>query len=87
MATSPDQENLLREIRDASLESGWTVEYWIPQLFREVSSGFASDASLKVLGEWINSGDSAVIESAARLVSGAPPGFVFKHVEFVGEST
>ena len=83
LATSPDQENLLREIRDASLESGWTVEYWIPQLFREVSSGFASDASLKVLGEWINSGDSAVIESAARLVSGAPPGFVFKHVEFV----
>ena len=83
LATSPDQENLLREIRDASLKPGWDVERWIPQLFREVSSNFESGASLKVLDEWINSGDPAMIESAARLVSGAPPGFVFKHVEFV----
>ena len=83
LATSPDQENLLREIRDASLESVWAVERWTPQLFREVSSGFESAASLKVLDEWINSGDPAMIESAAHLVSGAPPGFVFKHVDFV----
>ena len=83
LATSPDQENLLREVRDASLETGWTVRYWIPQLFREVSSGFGSDASLKVLDEWINSGDPDMIESAARLVSSAPPGFVFEHVDFV----
>ena len=83
LATSPDQENLLREIRDASLESGWTVGHWVPQLFREVSSGFGSDASLKVLDEWINSSDPAMIESAARLVSSAPPGFVFEHVDFV----
>ena len=83
LATSPDKENLLREIRDASLKPGWAVERWIPQLFREVSSGFASDASLKVLGEWINSGDPAMIEPAARLVSSASPGFVFEHVDFV----
>ena len=83
LATSPEQENLLREIRDASLKPGWAVERSIPQLFREVSSGFKSAASLKVLNEWINSGDPAMIESAARLVSGAPPGFVFKHVDFV----
>ena len=83
LSTSPDQENLLREIRDASLGPGWAVEHWIPQLFREVSSSFDSVASLKVLNEWINSGDPAMIESAARLVSGAPPGFVFKHVDFV----
>ncbi len=83
LSTSPDQETLLREIRDASLETGWAVERWIPQLFREVSSDFESTASLKVLDEWINSEDPALIESAARLVSGAPPGFVFKHVDFV----
>ena len=83
LATGPDQESPLREIRDASLKPGWTVEYWIPQLFREVSSNFESGASLKVLDEWINSGDPAMIESAARLVSGAPPGFVFKRVAFV----
>ena len=83
LATSPDQENLLREIRDTSLKPGWAAEYWIPQLFREVSSNFESGASLKVLNEWVNSGDHAMIESAARLVSGAPPGFVFKHIDFV----
>ena len=83
LVTSPDQEDLLREIRDASLKPGWAVERSIPQLFREVSSGFESVVSLKVLNEWINSGDPAMIESAAHLVSGAPAGFVFKHVDFV----
>ena len=83
LSTSPDQENLLRDIRDASLGSGWAVEQEIPQLFREVSSNFESATSLNVLNEWIDSGDPAMIESAARLVSGAPPGFVFKHVDFV----
>ena len=83
LSASPDQENLLREIRDASLGSGWAVKHWIPQLFREVSSNFQSVAGLNVLNEWINSGDPAMIASAARLVSGAPPGFVFNHVDFV----
>ena len=83
LATSPDQENILREIRDTSLEPGGAVEYWIPQLFREVSSGFKSSASLKVLEEWINSGSAERIKSAARLVSGAQVAFVFKHVGFV----
>ena len=36
-----------------------------------------------MLDEWINSGDPALISSAAGLVSGAPPGFIFKHVDFV----
>ena len=83
LSTSPDQESLLREIRDASLESGWAVESWIPQLFREVSSGFESAASLKVLDEWINSGSADGIKSAAHLLEGVPPAFVFKHIEFV----
>ena len=83
LATGPHQESLLRAIRDSSLESGRAVEHWIPKLFREVSSGLETTASLKVLAEWINSGDPARIESAARLASGAPPGFVFKHVDFV----
>ncbi len=83
LATSPYQEDILREIRDASLEPGWHVEYWIPHLLREVSSDFESAASLKVLGEWIDSGNAGKIESAARLVSGAQPSFVYNHVEFV----
>ena len=82
LATSPDQERMLRDIRDASLEHGRSVGYWIPQLFREVSSGFESATSLKVLNEWINSRSADRIKSAAHLLSGAGRGFVFKHVEF-----
>ncbi len=82
LAASPDHETILREIRDTSLESGSSVEYWISQLFREVSLDFESAVSLKVLDEWINSGDAAKIQSAAYLVSHAQPEFVFKNVEF-----
>ena len=82
LAASPDQETILREIRDTSLEPGSSVAYWIPQLFREVSLDFESAASLKVLNEWINSGDAGRIQSAARLVAEAQPAFVFKKVEF-----
>ena len=73
----------LREIRDASLEPGGSVGYWIPQLFREISSGFESAASLKVLEEWINTGSGDRIKAAALLVSSADPSFSFKNVEFV----
>ena len=82
LAASPDHENILREIRDISLEPVSSGEYWIPQLFREASLDFESAVSLAVLNEWINSGDAARIQSAARLVSRAHPAFVFKNVEF-----
>lgn len=83
LAASPDHENILREIRDASREPELSVEYWIPQLFREASLDFESAASLKVLDEWINSGDAGNIKSAARLISRAQPVFIFKHVGFI----
>ena len=83
LSTSPDQEGILRDVRDTVLESGWSVKYWTPQLFREVSSDFESPASLKVLNEWINSGCASMIESAAHLISGAKPSFVFTHLDFV----
>ena len=82
LSASPDHENILREIRDTSLEPVSSVEYWIPELFREASLDFESAASLKVLNEWINSGDAGKIKSAARLVSRAQPEFVFENVEF-----
>ena len=82
LSTSPDQERILRELRDASLESGWSVEYWIPRLYREVSSSFESEASFRVLDEWINSGSADRIKSAAHLLKAAPQDFVFKHIGF-----
>ena len=83
LAASPDYENILREIRDTLLEPGGAAEYWIEKLFREASLDFESAASLKVLDEWINSGDAARIQLAARLVSRAQPEFIFKHVGFI----
>ena len=83
LAASPDQETILREIRDTSLEPGSSIEDWIPQLFREVSLGFKSAPSMKILNEWINSGNAVRIQSAARLVSGAQPEFFFNNVEFI----
>ena len=83
LASSPDSETILREIRDTSLEQRSSIAYCIPQLFREVSLDFESAASLKVLNEWINSGDAIRIKSAARLVLRAQPAFVFKHVGFI----
>ena len=83
LTTTPRHEDILRKIRDASLEEGRSVGYWIPQLFREISSGFESAASLKVLEEWINTGSGDRIKAAALLVSSADPSFSFKNVEFV----
>ena len=83
LSGDPGQHNNLREIRDASLESGRSIGYWIPKLFSEVSSRFESSGGLKVLDEWINSGDAIRIVSGARIVQGAGPGFFFRHVAFV----
>ena len=83
LAASPDHETILREIRDISLEPGSSDPYWMPQLFREASLDFESAASLKVLNEWINSGNAVRIKTAAHLLSSAQPSFVFKHVEFI----
>ena len=83
LATSPNQESILRKIRDALLEPGWSISYWVPQLFREISSGFESTSGLKVLDEWVNSENVDRVKLAAHLVSGARPSFVFNHVTFV----
>jgi len=83
LATDPERETILRAIRDASLEPWSSVKYWVPKLLREASLDFDSAVSLKVLDEWINSGNTDRIKSAARLVSSAGPALVFKHVGFV----
>ncbi len=83
LAAGPDREIILREIRDTSVEEGSSIQYWIPQLFREASLDFESAASLKVLNEWIDSGNADKIESAACLIAEAQPAFVFQEVEFI----
>ncbi len=79
LADSEEYEDILRSIRDQTLEREWKTISWFSTLYDVVSLGFIP-ASLKVLNEWIDSGDAEKIKAASRLV---PPGFVFTYVEFV----
>jgi hypothetical protein len=79
LADSEEYEDILRGIRDQTLEWEWKTISWFSTLYDVVSLGFIP-ASLKVLNEWIDSGDAEKIKAASRLV---PSGFVFTHVEFV----
>ena len=83
ISTSPEQESILCEVRDTFLAASTTARSRIPWLFREVSFGFTSEASLNVLNEWINTGSPEKIKSASQLIFHAPPEFVFENVEFV----
>ena len=83
LAGSPDQESVLREVRDAFLSTNPASRHWISDLFREISLGFKSPSALNVLNEWINTGRPGSIESAVHLLLRAQPSFVFENVEFV----
>ena len=83
ISTSPEEESILREVRDTFLSASIPVRSRIPWLFREVSFGFSSDASLNVLNEWVNTEIPDKIKSASQLIFRAPGEFVFENVEFV----
>lgn len=75
-------EQLLREIRDALRPKSWQRHEWVPRLFRTVAQ--LDDArTLRVLGEWVDSGDVEKIEDVAQLLTKAPPSFVFDQADFV----
>ena len=82
-STSSEREDILRGVRDISVESSPAIRYWLPELFREISLGFKSDAALNVLNEWVNSGSPEKIRAASQLTFRAHPNFVFENVEFV----
>jgi transcriptional regulator with XRE-family HTH domain/tetratricopeptide (TPR) repeat protein len=77
-------EKLLRQVRDwASVKTNnWMRSHYGADLFRIVSSGF-DETTLKVLQEWIMSGDRQKLEAAASLLSEAPRTFVFTHSQYV----
>jgi hypothetical protein len=74
--------DFLRTIRDRMAGASGMVRFWLPPLFKEVSLNF-SPTSLKVLGEWVESGEPEKIVLAASILSAADPGFVFEQVGFV----
>lgn len=82
--SSPDYEDILREIRDQAATVGPLVrEFYLPKLFSSVSKNFSHPVALEVLSEWIGSGETQKIEAAGSLVKGAPSDFVFDNAEFV----
>lgn len=56
--------------------------FFLSQLFKEVSLNF-TPTSLKVLDEWINSGEPDKVQAASYLLRDVPKSFVFIHVEFI----
>lgn len=82
VAQSNGYEEILREVRDRASEKNWSGHFWLPKLFFQISEGFGTTC-LKILNEWIDSGDQSKIEGAAALLSDAYANFVFRQQEFV----
>ncbi len=82
LADCREYEEILRAVRDRSVQVDYRSSFWFPKLFKEVSLRFCP-ASLKVLGEWISTGDAQKIAAATVLLTEAPAAFVFEQSEFV----
>jgi hypothetical protein len=81
LAESEEYEDIIRDILNQALkESG--KRFWLSKLFKEVSLDFTS-ISLKVLDEWINSGELEKVQAASCLLGDVPQSFVFTHIEFI----
>lgn len=81
LKNSKDYQKILRKIRDKACID-YVDNYWYLMLFKIISGNF-NDISLKILEEWIDSGDSEKMKGVGNLVRHAYPDFVFNHPEFV----
>lgn len=79
---SEEYEDLLRTIRNQTLKKQHHEPSCLARLFKEASLQF-TNVSLRVLEEWINSGDKEKIQAVSFLLSEAPQEFFFTNVEFV----
>ncbi len=85
LADSADYEAILALFRDRAACADRRSRFWITKLFKEVSFGYGPRCR-RVVGEWIDSGDSPRIEAAAALLRDAPASFVFDHFDFVSNA-
>jgi len=82
--SSTDYENMLREIRDQALIVSPIVrEFYLPALFTAACKNLGHPVVMRVLAEWVESGESKKIEAASSLLRSAPSDFVFDNVDFV----
>lgn len=84
-AISDDDQfcDLLRAIRDVSLDKRWQVEFVLPDIFA-LATGASWKTALIVINEWALTDDNERILAATRLLRGATPEFMFEHIEFIG---
>ena len=83
ISQAPDQTELMRAIRDATLGAGSSARFWLPVLFR------ASDPTLStarvVLREWLASGQADKIVATTTLLRGYAHNIVFSEHKMVAE--
>ena len=83
ISQAPDQTELMRAIRDATLGAGSSARFWLPILFR------ASDPTLStarvVLREWLASGQADKIVATTTLLRGYAHNIVFSEHKMVAE--
>ena len=82
ISLSPHYKEILRKVRDRSLNPDWNESFWLPKLYSYISENF-SLASLEVLNEWINTKNEDKIKAIGLLVKEAPSDFVFLHSDFI----
>ena len=83
ISQAPNHVDLVRAIRDATLDTGWSARLWFPVLFR-VSDPTLSAARV-VLREWIASGQANKIVATATLLRGYAHNVVYSESELVAE--
>jgi len=82
LAAQPGYEALLRAVRDELQPATWQRHQYVPDLFRSIAK-LEDDVTLRVLREWVDSGDAEKIKDAAQLLSAASADFVFAQRDFV----
>lgn len=75
-------KDVIRSIRDMSLNKLQTASFWLAILFQAVLAS-ATELSLSVLNEWINSRELEKVQCASCLLGSIPQSFVFTQVDFL----
>jgi hypothetical protein len=71
----------LRRVRDLTLAQSSRYNFSLLELYGELSFNY-DNVGLDVLREWFSSGDELKLHTVGRIVSYAPPNFVFKEEDF-----
>lgn len=83
-SSTPHYADVLREVRNKTLEKDWQTRFWIPKLFKTLSNNF-DDTGIEVLLEWVLSGEKEKLEGVGVIIEDAPENFIFQNPNFVSK--